>query len=337
MTALDAAGTATAPAPGRGNPFPVVDAAPFLAGRPGALADVAAGITHGFGETGIFYLAGHGIPEVTIDGAFHEANRFFALPAAERARVKMNDSQCGWQPPDAAIHKTGLAVQKRPSPSEAYKFALDVLPGDPDHGGHRRFRDRNQWPSGLPGFRQAAQDWLRAFDRLSLRLMPALATALDLPAGYFDASFDRSTSMGRFAWYPAVPDWEEGLLGSPMHTDLSFLSMIPPADAPGLEVRLPDGSWVEAPRIDGAIMVLCGITLERWSNGRFVGGPHRVLSDPSRSRLSTIYFCYPGLDAIVDAAPTCRNYKGRTPQAPIAFGDLHAWYCDKNFRYVDQI
>ncbi|MGE0255735.1 MAG: isopenicillin N synthase family dioxygenase [Alphaproteobacteria bacterium] len=336
MAALDMAATAAAARPPGEHPFPLVDAAPLLAGRPGALADVAAGIARGFGETGVFYLAGHGIPNATIDGAFAQARRFFALPVEERAKLRMNDSQCGWQPPDAAVHKTGLAVQRRPSPSEAYKFALDVPAGDPDHGGHRRFRDRNQWPAGLPGFSDAVQDWLRAFDRLSTRLLPALATALDMPADTFDASFARSTSMGRYAWYPAVADWEEGLLGSPMHTDLSFLSMIPPADAPGLEVRLPDGSWVEAPRIDGAIMVLCGITLERWSNGRFVGGPHRVLSDPSRSRLSTIYFCYPALDALIECLPTCRDRPGRRALPPIAFGDLHTWYCDKNFQYVDQ-
>jgi isopenicillin N synthase-like dioxygenase len=43
-------------------------------------------------EVGFFYLVGHGIPEDVVEHLFAEAERFFALPEADKLDVEMTRS-----------------------------------------------------------------------------------------------------------------------------------------------------------------------------------------------------------------------------------------------------
>jgi isopenicillin N synthase-like dioxygenase len=53
------------------------------------------------------------------------------------------------------------------------------------------------------------------------------------------------------------------------------------------------------PIIPGALQVLSGKLLTRWTNGRLRPGRHRVVAGGTVTRRSTAVFCYPSLDTVV--------------------------------------
>lgn len=305
--------------------LPVLDLGPYLAGKPGAEAILASQLRTACEDIGFFFITNHGIDPALVDECFVQSRRYFDLPAEAKLANAMNESQSGYQPLRASVYQDNLSRENRKaSISEAYKYTFDLSEDDPDFGTGRRFRDQPNWPEGLPGFREFCQRYIRAFDDLANTLLAPLALSLDLPRNFFAGGFDRSTSAVRLAHYPQLPPAERtGNMGSFPHQDLSFLTLIPPTDVPGLDVLLPGGEWLEVPRVDGAILVNTGTALERWTDGRYGATPHRVRVPQDTDRYSNIFFYYPNLEARIADQMT--------------FEDMHIAYCDRNFRYVDAI
>jgi isopenicillin N synthase-like dioxygenase len=87
-----------------------------------------------------------------------------------------------------------VANVTKPNMSEAFFMARDLAPDHPDVVSGRRFRSANQWPEGLPGFRELLVAYCDALERLVQRLVRVYARALDLPAAYFDGPFTTSST-----------------------------------------------------------------------------------------------------------------------------------------------
>ena len=79
----------------------------------------------------------------------------------------------------------------KPNLNEALFVARDLPADHPDVLADRRFRSANRWPPDLPGFRETIVDYCDALERLVQKLVRLYARALDLPAAYFDAPFQR--------------------------------------------------------------------------------------------------------------------------------------------------
>ncbi len=305
--------------------LPVLDLEAYLAGSPGAEVALAAQLREACADIGFFFVTGHGIDPALVAECFEQSRRFFGLPLDRKLQCAMNESQSGYQPLRASVYQDNLSRENRKaSISEAYKYTFDLATDDPDFGSGRRFRDQPNWPEGMPGFREFCQRYIRTFDDLANTLLAPLSLSLDLPRNFFTGAFDRSTSAVRLAHYPQVPSEERvGNMGSFPHQDLSFLTLIPPSDVPGLDVMLPVGEWLEVPRVEGAILVNTGIALERWTAGRYRATPHRVRVPEDTDRYSNIFFYYPNLEARIEDQTT--------------FEDMHVAYCDRNFQYVNAI
>jgi isopenicillin N synthase-like dioxygenase len=321
--------------------IPVIDVAPLLAGEPGATGQVAAGLRAACDGMGFFFISGHGGAPAVVERAFDASRRFFALPDAVKATVRMNRHQCGWMAPGISVHRDTFETRAdalRPQTSQAFKFTWDLDPSDPDYGKGIRFRGHNQWPdpAHAPGLREAFLDFHATFEALALRLLAPLAVSLGLPADGFAPHFDRPSSMTRIACYPPVPDRADRV-NTPGHRDLGFLTLIPPATMPGLEILTPDERWIAQPVLPDAILVNTGVTLQRWTNDRYVATPHRVRADAAETRYSNIFFLYPRVDAVVAALPTCTG-PDNPPRYPAeTFGEIHAAYCARNFAYAEGI
>ena len=78
--------------------IPLLDVAPYLAGAPGALAQLGAELRWAFENVGFYYLRGHGIPPSLIDATFAQAARFHALPLEEKLAVAVNADNVGYLP-----------------------------------------------------------------------------------------------------------------------------------------------------------------------------------------------------------------------------------------------
>ena len=72
--------------------IPVIDVGPAFRGEPCGLDGVAAEVRRASEQVGFFYIAGHGVPQAIIDGAFAASREFHAMPAAEKQALRINEN-----------------------------------------------------------------------------------------------------------------------------------------------------------------------------------------------------------------------------------------------------
>ena len=153
------------------------------------------------------------------------------------------------------------------------------------------------------------------------------ARALDLPSDYFDGLFDDPAWTTRNQHYPPVPA-EDNQFGIAPHSDHGFLTLLPVTEEPGLQIRATTGRWLPANTIDGAIIVNTGEFLNRWTNGRFMATPHRVVPT-GRDRYSVAFFFNPSWDTVADPLPTCTGPDNPPRFKPVRFLDYRNWYLNQ--------
>ena len=72
-----------------------------------------------------------------------------------------------------------------------------------------------------------------------------------MPSHGFDAPFAESQFSFRLSHYPPV-EADTNQFGIAPHTDANFMTFLAQSDVPGLQVRMPDGTWVDVPYVPGS-------------------------------------------------------------------------------------
>lgn len=300
-----------------GGGIPVLDAGPYLAGVEGALDRLAAGLRAAEEEVGFYYLTGHGVEQVLVDRVFAMAARFHALPTDAKMALKQNRHNVGYMPVRGSVTRANAldGIARKPNLVEAFFIKRDLSTDHPDVIAGKRFRPANQWPAGLPGFREACVEYCAAMERLAKHMLPVYAAALDLPADFFAAAFAEPMYTLRLSHYPPVEEYATDEFGIAPHTDTSFLTLLAQNEVPGLEIRRPDGGWIEAPVVPGAFVVNSGDLQRRWTNGRFLSTPHRAINRSRRDRYAIPFFFDCQADHVIECLPSCTG-PGNPPQYP---------------------
>ena len=83
------------------------------------------------------------------------------------------------------------------------------------------------------------------------------------------------------------------------HADFGTLTLLIQDHVRGLEVQMADGTFIEAPPMEGTILLNIGLLLENWTNGRLRATRHRVLNPTNEERMSLVFFVLPDENAIV--------------------------------------
>jgi isopenicillin N synthase-like dioxygenase len=164
----------------------------------------------------------------------------------------------------------------------------------------------NQWPTEAPHAAAMCEGYIQAMLRLSRRLMQLMALSLNLPEGYFDTTSESPMVTLRMIRYPAhPPEADERTFGAGAHTDWGAITILAQDTHGGLEVQMPDGTWVAATPIDGCFVVNLGDMIPRWTNGLYHSNPHRVRNTESRGapRYSIPFFYEPDYFARIEAVP----------------------------------
>jgi isopenicillin N synthase-like dioxygenase len=188
----------------------------------------------------------------------------------------------------------------------------------------------------LPGWRQAAIDYYHAMEATGAALMHAIARGLGLAETVFDAAFKNSISTLRLIRYP-VRDLEKldpslrvgsrYMLGAP-HVDSGLMTLLAQDGVSGLQAQDRDGTWLDVPPTEGALVVNFGKLLDRWTGGRVRATRHQVIGS-GQERFSVPFFYEPAIDAVI--APLGNDIGAGFE--PVTYGD-HLW--EATTKFVEQ-
>jgi isopenicillin N synthase-like dioxygenase len=287
-----------------------------------------------YGSVGFGYIVGHGVPEDLVAEVFEQSQRFHALPAEAKAAIELNALHRGYIPINASTDVTSvLATVTRPNQSESFMMMREAGPDDPAVLAGHYLAGPNQWPD-LPGFRETLAAYHDALVVLSQRLVEALAATLGDTEGVVARSFRPATTWLRLLRYPIrPPDAPDDLYGSAPHVDFGGITVLAQDQRGGLQVATPDGRWVDAPPLPGSFVVNVGTMLHRWSNGRLLATPHRVINTSGAERYSVPFFYDPDVTARVEPLACCIGADRPALFEPLVFGDFVRRELESGYRH----
>jgi isopenicillin N synthase-like dioxygenase len=309
--------------------IPVIDFARAFRGEPDGLGGVARAVRHACENVGFFYLAGHGVPQGIVDAAFEASREFHAMPLDEKRRLALNENNIGYLAPNQSMQRASTVHKAtRPNYNESFFISHDRGADHPDVVAGTPLRGRNQWPAGRERMRAAMLAYFETLEGVGERMLPMLARALDMPAGYFRPFFDNEAHVNlRFLHYPPQESDDPEQFGQGPHTDNSFITILAREDVPGLAVRLPSGEWLAPPVIAETFLVNLGNVMKRWSNDRFLSTPHGVLNDSGTDRYSIAFFYSPHPGSVIECLPSCMGADTPPRYPPAVYRDLvHEFY-----------
>ena len=303
---------------------PVIDFEPFLAGSAAERKRVALEIGRACRDIGFFYVVDHGVPLALIERVFAEARRFFALPPERKAEIAIEKSPChrGW----FALGGENLDPAKQKETGdykEGIKIGRDLPPDHPLVEAGLPLHGPNQWPSGLPGWKETMQEGYGALSRLGREIMHAFALALELSEAHFDRWLTGPmATLGPLHYPPQSGRITEARIGAGAHTDFGCLTILAQDPVGGLQVRNSAKRWIDAPYVPGSFVVNIGDMMERWTNGLFASTQHRVINTSGKDRYSLPFFFDPDFNADLTVLETCTG-PGNPPRYPPTTGGQH--------------
>ncbi len=271
--------------------IPRIDASALRTGD----ADALAAVREGTRETGFLTLGNTAISGEEVARTIACYRAFFHQPDRVKRAVDMarTGSNRGWGAPQSE--------QVDPAANPDYKEVFDcgvTLP-ESDPMARLSVYAPTPWPEAPPEFRPVVEGYFAKARGVALELLRGIAWAIGADRAYFDDKFDKPMALLRGNYYPARPDWAgERDFGIAAHTDYGCLTLLATDGRAGLEVRLPDGSWLPVRAEPGEFVINFGEMLEMWTNGAVKATPHRVIGGPEE-RISVPLFFNPSYDTNV--------------------------------------
>lgn len=119
-------------------------------------------------------------------------------------------------------------------------------------------------------------------------------------------------SLLRVLHYPPMTESQHQLPRAAPHEDINFLTILPAADGPGLEILSQDGEWISVPNRPDQVLINIGDMLQEVSAGYFPSTTHRVATptgeDMAQGRMSLPLFLHPRPDVVLSPRHTANSY-----------------------------
>ena len=312
--------------------IPIVDVGAYLSGDLEAREQLAVDLRAIQESLGFYVIVNHGVPQDLFDRSFEQVAELFALPLETKMNYRVDYHHIGYIPDKASVLRwSKLADNQKKDLNEAWAFMRERTPDDPKVIANVRHRGLNNWPAELPNFRTTLLEYQETMAVLAQKMLPVYARALELPADYFDEKFSLPEYYNRCAWYSPA-ETEEGQFALAPHADHSSITYLPLMDVPGLEVMAPSGKWIEIAPLRGGVVVNTGEFLNRWTNGRFIATPHRVVP-PKKDRYALTFFFNCNDETVANPLPTCIEPGAEPKYEPMSFHDFFITYMDGNYIY----
>ena len=248
-------------------------------------------------EIGFLKVSGTDLTAQRVSKVLEAYRRFFQLPEPQKRPVDMarTGANRGWGAPGAEQ----VDPTANPDFKEVFDCGFELPPGHPLHAQELSVYAPNQWPENPADFRKEIQTYYAEALAVGRQLLEAISEALGAAAGSFATAFDPPMALLRGNYYPARPDWAgDKDFGIAAHTDYGCLTLLAMDGAPGLEVKMPDGSWQPVNAVPGTFVINFGEMLEMWTGGRVKATLHRVTGG-AQERISVPLFLNPSYDTNV--------------------------------------
>ncbi|TDZ40175.1 putative 2-oxoglutarate-dependent dioxygenase [Colletotrichum spinosum] len=248
--------------------------------KPQFLAD----LRHALMEVGFLYLKNVGIPDELFQRVIKEGRAFFEIPVEEKLNIEMKNAKSflGYSRLSAEITAGEIDHREQIDLSTGHPLPK---PSDPLY---YNLLGPNQWPSdsALPGFRATFTEYMDRMGRVSIAFTSLIAEAIGLPTDAFNKYFDENQQHKlKVVKYPDVSELgipgTEGTRGQGVgpHKDSMLTSyLLQASHHRGLQAQNVRGEWIDAPPLDGTLVVAIGQGLEALTRGVCVSTTHRVLS-----------------------------------------------------------
>ncbi|KAF4784542.1 2OG-Fe(II)oxygenase superfamily protein [Colletotrichum scovillei] len=264
--------------------IPILDLA--LAQDPETKPQFLIDLRHALMEVGFLYLKNVGIPDELFKRVIKEGKGFFEIPTEEKLKIEMKNAKSflGYSQLSAEITAGKIDHREQIDLSTEHP-----LPG-PNDPLYYNLLAPNQWPSesALPGFRATFTEYMNRMGQISIAFTSLIAEAIKLPADAFNKYFDANQQHKlKIVKYPdlqelGITDPKIQGQGVGPHKDSMLSSyLLQASHHRGLQVQNVRGEWIDAPPVEGTLVVAIGQGLEALTRGVCVSTTHRVLSPPA--------------------------------------------------------
>jgi hypothetical protein len=259
-------------------------------------AHCRAALHHALRDTGFAVLRGTGVPPQTLLKMRQAVKAVFDVPRSQyRDSVVQKNNYRGYVP---LAYFTPNAGGARADQYEAWKLHWPAPPDDPICLASALYGP-NRWPPVDFDVQSAVLAYWQEMTRVNDAVLEALCEALGLDVARVMAMMEKPlTNMTLLNYPPSTP--EQSGWGIHPHKDFNFLTLLAHDPVGGLEVRTPDGAWIEADCAEQEYVLNVGDMLELLTGGRLVSTPHRVTNRSARQRQSFPYFSVPRFDVVVE-------------------------------------
>ncbi|KAM6494260.1 hypothetical protein JOM56_010621 [Amanita muscaria] len=312
--------------------IPVIDLTNITSSDPTLRQALAREVRNACINVGFFYVSNHSIPEAVINNGLEGTKQFFSLPLESKMEVenKKSPSFRGYAP----ILSGNNNPENAGDLHEGFQFGWEELVNAKGARGEEidgAMSGANQWPSETeaPDFRRAALTYYHAAVELGKLLFPIFALALELPEDYFEdkaspSIFNARLStrhsaaiMGVLHYPPQTSQVDGRVIGIGAHTDLKsfntcrsrtaqcFTILWQEPQIQALQVLNADKEWIDAPPIDGTLVINLGDQFARWTNDVFKSTVHRAINRSGVRRYSIPLFFGTDYNVKLEPIPSC--------------------------------
>jgi len=174
------------------------------------------------------------------------------------------------------------------------------------------------WSPIPPALRSQTEAYYEAVFHLAGRILKGLQA--NSPASLWQRltmplpdCLARSETMLRILRYPPLCGNEpEGAIRAGAHEDINFITLLPVASTPGLEIRPGDEDWQAVDAPPGSIIINIGDMLQELTNGELPSTPHRVINPTGENakvaRITAPLFCHPYPEMVLSDRYTSASY-----------------------------
>ncbi|MBL6770045.1 MAG: isopenicillin N synthase family oxygenase [Rhizobiales bacterium] len=317
--------------------LPVMDLAPIMNGDREAIRELAGKWKEAAETLGFMCLVNHGIPQEKIEKMEEQIIKFHDKDVDFKMDIKVNENQRGYIPSKATILTHSKYEEHTKTDSvECLVLATEYPDDHPNVKAGKQFYGKNQWPE-MDNFKEDVMDYWDGIINMCKKLLPVWAEALDVEDNFFEPHFEELYSYFRLAKYPKVEFVEEKEFGLGAHADTGFMTILPLAKEPGLQVMDTDGSWFWPIIPDGALILNLGQFLERWTNEKFRATPHRVLPPRNNDRYSLACFVNTSLETVAKQIPSCVSSENPMKYPEESYWDFYKWYIQQTYTHYGKV